>query len=578
MSRIIKCVTATLLLASLFHAPEGYSAAADRINYQIQGLSPAFTAAIRARLDYSLRALQPIGLDAIQAWYSSRAPIEIQNTLALYGYFKPSVHARLFYHNKHWQAMYRILPGPLLKIKQLTLSMHGEGASHATLQKRLTELPLHQGDSFLSEQYEQAKQTLLTAVIAEGYLSAHFAKQQVLIDRRSYAAYITLTLETGPRYYFGPVIFQTNILKHSFLKRYLPFCVGDPYSFEQLVKLQENLDSSGYFQHISIIDGLTVKKQGQQIPILLKLTPQSAQQYTAGIGYSTDIGMKATLGWKSRYLNKFGHKLSIIGQLSQRQNSLQATYTIPGQHPNTDSYNLNFVIVRRLLAQVDSTIQAIGITSVKQWKTWQSNLFLNYQIEHFNYANRATVISSHLLMPGVNFSRSQFDDNLYPLHGYRINLRLQGADKNILSSASFLQTQLQTKRIMSWNDNSRLILRAELGYTLTPDPNTFPPSLLFYAGGSQSIRGYAYQSLGPGRYLMVGSAEYQHRLINDFYGAVFFDVGNAVNNFPINLRKGAGVGLVWVSPLGPMELTLGKALDLPGQPLRLQFSIGIDLL
>ena len=69
------------------------------------------------------------------------------------------------------------------------------------------------------------------------------------------------------------------------------------------------------------------------------------------------------------------------------------------------------------------------------------------------------------------------------------------------------------------------------------------------------MRGYAFQSLGPGRYLMTGSIEYQHRLINDFYGAIFFDAGNAVNNFPINLKKGSGLGLVWASPLGPMEIT-----------------------
>ena len=77
---------------------------------------------------------------------------------------------------------------------------------------------------------------------------------------------------------------------------------------------------------------------------------------------------------------------------------------------------------------------------------------------------------------------------------------------------------------------------------------------------------------------MLGSVEYQHRLINSFYGAIFFDAGNAVNNFPLNLQKGAGLGLVWLSPLGPMEVTAGKALNLPGRPIRLQFTMGFDLL
>jgi len=546
------------------------------IDYQIQGLESSLRTSVKARLDYSMQSLAPPLTSAvIQAWYQNSFA-EIQQALSPYGYFKPLIQAKLLYQHEHWHVTYRILPGPLLKITQLQISLQSEGASSVVLKKLITELPLHQGDSFLSEDYEQVKQKLLTTAMAEGYLSAHFTKHRVLINRQSYTAHITLILETGPRYYFGSITFQQGILKDSLLRRYMPFQIGDPYSSEQLFKLRDNLNNSGYFQYISVND-LATKKQDQAIPIVFKLMPRPAQEYTAGIGYSTDIGVGATLGWESRYLNQLGHKLNIISQLSQVQNSFQTTYTIPGSYPNTDNYNINFAIVRKRLAQVDSTTQQVGIASVQQWKGWQSNLFLNYQIERFNYVDRSTVIS-HLLTPGINLSRSQFDNALYALHGYRFNLRLQGADKNLLSSASFLQTQLQAKTVMSWNDNSRLIFRGELGYTITPDPTNFPPSLLFYAGGSQSIRGYDYQGLGPGRYLVVGSAEYQHRLINNFYGAVFFDAGNAVNNFPINLQKGTGIGLVWVSPLGPMELTLGKALDLPGRPIRLQFSIGIDLL
>ena len=578
MIKIRKFAIAILAIMGLLYTLKGSAnaPAAAPVIYQIQGLEPALTTLVKARLAHSLEALTPpLTSNVIQAW-NEHVPAEIQQTLSPYGYFKPSIHSKLLYQNKTWQAIYTINPGPLLKITQLNVSIQGEGANNAVLKRLMDQLPLHQGDSFLSERYEQAKQKLLGTAIAEGYLSAYFSQHRVLINRQSYIAHIDLVLDTGPRYYFGPINFEQTILKDSFLRRYIPFKTGDPYSSEQLLKLQDNLNRSGYFRHISIND-LATQKQSQQIPILFKLTPRPPQQYTAGIGYSTDVGVRGTLGWESRYLNQFGHKLSIISQLSKVQNSLQTTYTIPGKQPNTDNYNINFAIVRKQLSQVDSTTQQIGLGSSHQWKGWQRNLFLNYQIERFNYVDRPNKIS-HLLTPGITFSRSQFDNPIYALHGYRVNLRVQGADKNLLSSASFLQTQLQTKYILSWNENSRVILRSDLGYTITPNPTNFPPSLLFYAGGSLSVRGYDYQALGPGRYLMIGSAEYQHKIVNNFYGAAFFDMGNAVNNFPINLQKGAGVGVVWISPLGPMELTLGKALDLPNHPVRLQFSMGIDLL
>lgn len=567
---------AKLLILAIFLAPLGYAAESPSIIYQIQGINQdQLKVAVQKQLDYSLQTLPPSPSAAgIQSW-NQHTIDDIKQTLAAYGYFKPLIHASLTKNSWQWIANYQISPGPPLKITTLQISVQFQGEHNQSIEKFITAFPLHQGNIFLSNSYELAKQQLLSLAIAQGYLAAHFSKHTVLIDRKTYTASIILTLSTGPRYYFGPVIFQQTLLKDSLLRRYLPFQTGDPYSPTRLLKLQNNLNKSGYFQNITIND--TPQEQNQTVPILLKLTPRPAQQYVAGIGYSTDVGLRGTLGWESRYLNKDGHRLSIFSQLSKLQNSLQTIYTIPGKHPNTDSYNINFAIVRKHLTQVDSTTQQLGFASVSKWKGWRRNLFLNYQIERFNYLN-STKTNAHLLTPGINLSRSHFDKPAFALHGYRLNFRLQGASSQLLSSNSFLQAQLQANTIVSWNNDSRLLFRGDIGYTATSNLANFPPSLLFYAGGSQSVRGYAYQALGPGRYLLAGSVEYQHHLINNFYGAIFFDAGNAVNNFPINLQKGTGLGLVWVSPLGPMELTAGKALDLPGHPIKLQFTMGFDFL
>jgi translocation and assembly module TamA len=578
MRKIRKIIMANIAIIGMIYALKGYSAspANESIIYQIDGLTGFLATPVKTRLANSLQSLPPVLTpETIHHWYQ-QTPTEIQKALSPYGYFKPTIKAKLIHENRTWCAYYQITPGPLLKISQVKIVIHGAGVRDSMLKKLIAQFPLHVGDSFLSEHYVQAKENLLTTAVAEGYLSSYFSQHEVLVDQQTYTATLNLILDTGPRYYFGPIVFQQSILKDSFLRRYIPFQTGDPYSSAQLLKLQTNLNNSGYFQHILISD-LVPKKQNQHIPIIFTLTPRPVQQYLAGVGYSTDVGVRGTLGWESRYLNQFGHKLSVISQLSKVQRSLQTSYIIPGTYPNTDSYTINFAVVRKDLAQVASTTQQIGIGSISQWQAWQRNLFLNYQIERFNYINTSTT-GSHLLTPGIIFSRNQFDNPIFALHGYRFNMRFQGADKDLLSSASFLQTQLQTKYIMSWNENSRFLLRSDIGYTWAPNPTNFPPSLLFYAGGSQSIRGYDYQALGPGRYLLVASAEYQQRLLNNFYAALFFDAGNAVNNLPISLQKGTGVGLVWASALGPMELTVGKALDLPNRPLRLQFSLGIDLL
>ncbi|MFZ0219421.1 MAG: autotransporter assembly complex family protein [Candidatus Aquirickettsiella sp.] len=560
-------------LAILFASSGGY-AEYPRVTYHLQGLNQDLMSPVQQRLDRSLQALINPSLDDIQFW-GQRAISDIKQTLAAYGYFKPSITHTLNKIDTSWNASYQVSIGPPLKITALKVSIE-EVNQDPKITKLIDNFPLHIGDIFRSGVYEDAKQKLLAKVVAAGYLSAYFSKHIILINRQAYTAKLILTLNTGPRYYFGPITFQQSILNNSLLQRYIPFKVGDRYQSTQLLKLQENLNKSGYFQNVSIPDS-QINKKNQILPVTFRLTPRPSQQYTAGIGYGTDVGMRGTLSWESRYLNKAGHRLSIFSQLSKVQNSLQTTYTIPGKQPNTDNYNINFAIVKKKLTKVTTTTQQLGIGSRSKWKGWQRNLFLNYQTERFNYLNRPTT-NSHLLTPGINLSYSKFDNPFFALHGYQLNFRLQGADQNLLSNTSFLQTELQGKYIVSWNNNSRLLFYGDVGYTLTSNLANFPPSLLFYAGGSQSIRGYAYQSLGPGRYLMTGSVEYQHRLINNFYAAVFFDAGNAVNNFPTNLQKGTGLGLVWASPLGPIEVTAGKALDLPGHPIKFQFTMGFDFL
>lgn len=88
------------------------------------------------------------------------------------------------------------------------------------------------------------------------------------------------------------------------------------------------------------------------------------------------------------------------------------------------------------------------------------------------------------------------------------------------------------------------------------------------------MRGYGYKSIGPGRHLAVGSVELRHKIFGDWYGTVFMDAGNASERFFPDLKKGAGVGVLCNSPIGPIQVSYAKALDLPGTPSRVQFNIG----
>jgi translocation and assembly module TamA len=189
-------------------------------------------------------------------------------------------------------------------------------------------------------------------------------------------------------------------------------------------------------------------------------------------------------------------------------------------------------------------------------------------------------------MPGVSYSLLRSDNRLDPNRGYRLQFDLRGAVDGLLSDANVLHGNVMLKGLTTVFDNHRLLGRVQFGGTETNGFSAVPPSLRFFAGGDQSVRGYDYQSLSPennrgdkigGRYLFTASAEYQYSLTDKWRLATFIDQGNSFNSleFP-TLKTGVGFGVRWVSPVGPLRLDLAHALDDDGG-VRLHFSMGPEL-
>jgi translocation and assembly module TamA len=128
-----------------------------------------------------------------------------------------------------------------------------------------------------------------------------------------------------------------------------------------------------------------------------------------------------------------------------------------------------------------------------------------------------------------------------------------------------------------------------MGATAIDDILELPGSKRFYAGGDTSIRGYGYEELGPlnslgqvigGKYLLVGSVELDHKLSDKWSVAAFYDTGNALNDFENlsdKIAEGAGVGVRWLSPVGPVRVDFAWALTDPYTGFRLHLVIGPDL-
>jgi translocation and assembly module TamA len=178
------------------------------------------------------------------------------------------------------------------------------------------------------------------------------------------------------------------------------------------------------------------------------------------------------------------------------------------------------------------------------------------------------------------------DNRLRPKRGWRASLDVQGAYSALLSDLSFIRIRAEGKWIASPGPG-RFLTRTELGATETDDFGRLPAAYRFFAGGDQSVRGYAYESLGPenadgevigGRYLATGSLEYEHPVKGNWSAAIFADAGNALNGLTGDVKTSLGVGVRWQSPVGPLRLDLAFPVrDSDADLVRLHFSMGPEL-
>jgi translocation and assembly module TamA len=193
---------------------------------------------------------------------------------------------------------------------------------------------------------------------------------------------------------------------------------------------------------------------------------------------------------------------------------------------------------------------------------------------------------STLLMPGISYTYLKSDNKVDPHNGYRVQFDAQVAKEGLLSDTNLLHGNVMLKGLTTVAQNHRLLGRVQLGGNATNGYKSVPPSLRFFAGGDQSVRGYDYQTLSPensdgdrigGRYMVAGSVEYQYSIAEKWRLATFIDKGNSFNDLKFaDLKTGIGVGVRWVSPVGPIRLDLAHAMDDDGG-VRLHFSMGPEL-
>ena len=556
---------------------------AVQVKVQVHGLRDELQENVLAML--SLRHYKDYGPDPsimIHRLYAE-APKEIREALQPFGYFSPRIKSQLSRTGNTWTASFSVDPGEPVRFKAVHVTLSGPGAKAAPLRKISTSPPMHAGQTLNQQAYTRTKAMLQETAAEIGYLDAHFTQHVLRVDPRQHSAVATLDFATGPRYRFGQVTIHQHILKPAFLQRYVHITPGEPYDAKALTNLQTALSTSGYFSTVVVKPD---KKQASnlKVPIVIDTTPARRNIYRVGLGYGTDTGPRFRFDWENRRVNSKGHRFRFDTRLSRIETQATARYIVPLRNPETDRIVYSSTLNQQDFGGTVSHLFSVGATRVSVIHGWQTGLSLD--ADRYTSTIGAASRTARLLVPGLSFTRIVADPTDYHQRGFSINATFSGASQALASDASFLRAQLSFHLIVPMGPG-RFLVHGEFGAIATNDFAAIPVALRFYAGGDNSVRGYAYQSIGPrnaqgivvgGRYLKIASVEYDLPIVGNWGIAGFIDAGNASDTLNSTWNKGIGVGVRYLTPVGAIRLDFAHPVSHPQLSYyRIHLSIGLAL-
>lgn len=512
-----------------------------------------------------------------------QAESDIRSALQPFGYYTPTITSTLKGSPKDWEAHYDVQQGPRTHIRKIDIAVNGEASDFPAIRELLAKMPVHEGDALLHSHYESAKTQLLQAAYAGGFLDAQYTSSELRIDPEAKAADIELKLNSGPRYFFGPISIEQKGLDPALVERYITINQGEPFDPQKVLKTQFALTDLGYFQTVTI-EPLRKETVDHHIPIVIHTSPRPRARYTIGGGFGTDTGPRATAGLELRRLNNDGHKFTSTLQVSKIQSTFSNEYRIPLGSAPADSLSFTAATNYEVLPDGDDTKYTLGASLNRSPGRWQRRIYVDFLHERTNLNEAPS--SSNLVMPGISFTRGEYDDPIHTRRGWFGFIDVHGAAEKALSTATFIQVHGILRGAYPIGSRFTIFARAEMGASFTPDFQDLPPSQRYFAGGDQSVRGYSYQSIGPrdingdvvgGKYLSVFSIEPDVRVFQNWSAAVFYDLGGVDDHPAPKLLGGVGGGVRYRAPFGEVRIDLAHPLDSAESGVRLHIGVRVGL-
>ncbi len=568
--------------------------------------SSAIAAAVNPVLEYRLVGLEASLRKNALAWlgdapespqdrasFIATAQGRVEDSLKVLGYYQPDIKMVLKRTDPVWSLEISVAPGEPVLIGTISIQLSGAAAEDEVFQQLLTRAPFVEGDILNHGDYERFKNQLLTLGQERGYIDARFSESRVAVKVVSDQADIFLHYDSGQRFRFGVVDYNEIDVEPELLAELQPIHEGEYFDQARLQFFQAQLQHTRYFSSV-VIKPLFEQVKDNRVPLSVNLYPAQRHSFDVGLGYSTDTEERVSLVWRMPLLNRYGHSQQTRISYSEVNPRGQFTYTIPLSHPLDDVLHLSARIESDKYGDIDSRGKELGALRETRRGKWMHSFSGRVLEESWELKN--TKFDNSYALPGYAISRSDRSGSLVnPDSGFSQFYKFEAGSADVGSDINLFRVTANFSYILTPVPKHRIVARTALGAVFISDDDRvdLAPSLTFFAGGSQSLRGYGYQSIGNeidvtrddgskqtlvigGDRLVTATLEYQYSFTPTWRGAVFVDAGDAFDLSEFNVNIGPGFGIHYISPVGAVRLEFANSVSDDDPSWRMVLNIGAE--
>ena len=448
------------------------------------------------------------------------------------------------------------------------------------------ELGLTSGQAGRAGDIISAEGRLIAGLTRRGYADAAAQPRRVVVDHATFTVQPSFRIAAGPLVRLDGARLETRgPTNPDWVTGLAPWAEGEVYDPEDVAELERRLLETGVYDGVGVALAPSDQTNADgNRPIIVTLTDRPRRILEAGATFSTAEGSGVDLLWT--WHNRFGRADTLDWQAraANVDSRLGVALSLPHWRRPGETLRLAGALLnedtdayRRTAVALSADLQQrLGKTS---WVSYGVGLDAGkYDENRFDPLTRMPVNFDRDLLiltvrGGAYLDRS--DDPLDPTNGWRLSVSAQPTAVTGEDTALFLRTETQASAYLPLQDGAKTVLagRVRIGSIIGGEELTVPSDRLFYSGGGGSVRGFEYQGVGPrlpdntprgGLSLFETSIEVRRDVWRNFQAVAFVDAGaigfQATPNFN-NLRYGAGIGLRYKLPFGPIRADIAFPLD-----------------